>query len=80
MVKEGRLEFVLGGWVGHDEACPLYHDIIENMRVGHAFLVEEFGYIPRIGWLVDTFGHSAANARFFAEMGMDAFFFARVDH
>ena len=49
------------------------------MRVGHAFLKEEFDVTPKVGWLVDTFGHSATNARLLAEMGMDAFFFGRVD-
>ncbi len=35
LVKDGRFEFVNGGWVAHDEAGPTYNDIIENMRLGH---------------------------------------------
>ena len=34
---------------------------------------------PRIGWHIDPFGHSNANARLFAEMGFDAIVFARAD-
>ena len=79
-MKEGRLEFAGGGWVGQDEACPIYADIIENIRIGHAFLNEEFGITPKIGWLVDTFGHSNTNAKILAEMGMDALFVGRIDH
>ena len=64
----------------HDEACPIYEDMIDNMKIGHDFILNEFGIKPRIGWQIDTFGHSNTNAWFFAEMGFDAVFYARVDH
>lgn len=64
----------------HDEACPHYDDMINNMQVGHEFVMKEFGIRPRVGWQIDPFGHSNANARLFAEMGFDAFFFAREDY
>jgi hypothetical protein len=64
----------------HDEACPLYEDMINNMKLGHDFLLKEFGVKPRIGWQVDPFGHSNTNARIFAEMGFDAWFFGRIDY
>jgi len=35
LVKEGRLEFVSGGWTMHDEACPHFEDMINNMMIGH---------------------------------------------
>ena len=35
LVREGRFEFVNGGWVASDEACPIYEDLIENMAFGH---------------------------------------------
>jgi len=34
LVKQGRFEFVNGGWVAADEACPIYSDLIENIKVG----------------------------------------------
>lgn len=80
LVKEGQLEFVNAGWSMHDEACSHYEDMIENMLWGHKFLDEEFGFKPRIGWSIDPFGHSTANARLFSEMGFDAWFFARLDY
>ena len=80
LVKEGRLEFVNAGWSMHDEACPHFEDMINNMMYGHRFLLEEFGVKPRVGWHIDPFGHSNANARLFADMGLEAWFFARLDH
>ncbi len=60
LVKEGRLEFVLGGWVAHDEACPTYEEILINIMTGRDFLIKEFGIVPKVAWLADSFGHSAA--------------------
>ena len=31
LVKEGRWEFVNGGWVAADEACPTYNELITNL-------------------------------------------------
>ena len=39
LVKDGRFEFVNGGWVSHDEACPTFEDMSMNMMVGHSFLI-----------------------------------------
>ena len=64
----------------HDEATTNYEDMIDNMMIGHDFILKEFEVKPNIGWQIDPFGHSATNARIFAEMGFDALFFARLDH
>ena len=79
MVKEGRLDFVNAGWSMHDEACTHHDDMMNNMMIGHEFLEREFGFTPTVGWHIDPFGHSNGNPRLFAEMGMDAWFFARID-
>ena len=62
LLKEKRIEFVGGGYVTNDEATPLYYDIIDQMRIGHQYLLEEFGIIPKTGWYIDSFGHSIGNA------------------
>ena len=79
LVSEGRLEFANGGWSMHDEATPHYEDMINNMLIGHEFLQKEFNVKPKIGWSIDPFGHSSANARLFADMGFEAWWFARLD-
>jgi len=73
------LEFANGGWSATDEACPSYEDMINNMVIGHQFLKREFGVVPRTGWHIDAFGHSAGNARLFADFGFEIQFFARAD-
>jgi hypothetical protein len=50
LVDNGQLELVNGGWSMHDEACPTYDDMINNMMIGHEFILQEFGVKPRIGW------------------------------
>lgn len=79
LVDNGQLELINGGWSMHDEACPIYEDMIENMQIGHEFIFKNFGKKPTVGWQLDPFGHSNTNARFFSEMGFDSVFFARGD-
>lgn len=52
LVKEGRLEFINGGWSMNDEAATYYTDIVDQLTLGHRFLLREFGphAIPVIGW------------------------------
>ena len=78
LVKEGRWEFVNGGMVASDEACPTFQDWLENIVSGHAFLQREFGVNPKIAWHVDAFGHSMSSAQMFKDMGYEALFFARM--
>lgn len=82
LVNNGQLEFINGGWVMNDEAAPMYTDIVDQMTYGHRWLMREFGSVarPRIGWHIDPFGHSSAQASLFASMGFDAFYFARIDY
>ena len=78
-VKEGRFEFINGGWSASDEACPTFNDLIDNMLLGHEFLMKEFGVVPRAAWMIDSFGHTATNARIYADIGFEAMFTARMD-
>lgn len=55
--------------------------MIDQTTVGHRLLLEEFGAIPRVGWQIDPFGHSATQAALLsAEMGFDSLFFGRIDY
>ena len=78
LVAEGRFEFVNGGWVAPDEACPTFEEILLNMMLGHSFLNQTFQVVPKHAWQVDTFGHSSSVADIFSKMGFKSLFFSRV--
>ncbi|XP_025017360.1 lysosomal alpha-mannosidase isoform X2 [Tetranychus urticae] len=82
LVADGQLEFISGGWSMNDEACPLYSGIINQMTLGHKWLNETFGEcgVPRIGWQIDSFGHSREFASILSQMGYDGLFLGRVDY
>ncbi|TVU24578.1 hypothetical protein EJB05_27023 [Eragrostis curvula] len=81
LIDAGRLELINGGMCMHDEAAVHYIDMIDQTTLGHRFIKEEFGQIPRIGWQIDPFGHSAVQAYLLgAEVGFDAFYFFRIDY
>ncbi|CAN1827023.1 Alpha-mannosidase At3g26720 [Linum perenne] len=70
-----------GGMCMHDEATPHYIDLIDQTTLGHKFIQDEFGQVPRVGWQIDPFGHSAVQAYLLgAEIGFDSLFFARIDY
>nr|6B9O_A Chain A, Alpha-mannosidase from Canavalia ensiformis (jack bean) [Canavalia ensiformis]6B9O_B Chain B, Alpha-mannosidase from Canavalia ensiformis (jack bean) [Canavalia ensiformis] len=81
LVKAGQLEFVNGGWCMHDEATTHYIDMIDHTTLGHRFIQEQFNKIPRAGWQIDPFGHSAVQGYLLgAELGFDSVHFARIDY
>ncbi|KAF0765979.1 hypothetical protein AaE_002952, partial [Aphanomyces astaci] len=82
LVTNGQLDLSANGaWVMHDEATPHYTTLLDQTALGHKFLLDEFGVIPRIGWQVDPFGHSATQGSLLSSgIGFDALYFARMDY
>ncbi|XP_028550522.1 alpha-mannosidase At3g26720 isoform X2 [Dendrobium catenatum] len=81
LISSGRLELINGGFCMHDEAASHYIDMIDQTTLGHRFIKQEFAQIPRIGWQIDPFGHSAVQAYLLsAEVGFDALYFSRIDY
>ncbi|XP_043762815.1 epididymis-specific alpha-mannosidase-like [Cervus elaphus] len=80
LVAEGRLEFVLGGQVMHDEAVTHFDDQILQLTEGHSFLYETFAVRPRFSWQVDPFGASATTPTLFALAGFNAHVISRIDY
>ena len=65
--------------VSTDEACTNYADILKNFEQGNDFLRAEFGIEAKIGWQLDPFGHSVANAKLLADLGLETMVFARIN-
>ncbi|KAF6131312.1 mannosidase alpha class 2B member 2 [Phyllostomus discolor] len=80
LLAEGRLEFVSGGQVMHDEAVTHFDDQILQLTEGHGFLYETFGVRPQFSWQVDPFGASATTPTLFALAGFDAHVVSRIDY
>ncbi|XP_076427914.1 lysosomal alpha-mannosidase-like isoform X3 [Peromyscus maniculatus bairdii] len=82
LVRQGRLEFVSGGWVMNDEGATHYGAIVDQMTLGLRFLQDTFGSNgrPRVAWHIDPFGHSREQASLFAQMGFDGLFLGRIDY
>ena len=78
LLKEKRIEFVSGGYVTNDEATPVYYDIVDQIRIGHQYLLEEFGIIPKTGWYIDSFGHSIGNAYILSELNFENLVIGRM--
>lgn len=75
------MEFINGGWSMNDEATANYQAIIDQLTLGHKWLMETFGQCakPKIGWQIDPFGHSREQASIFSQIGFDGLFLGRID-
>ena len=79
-IRNGQLEFLMGGYVMNDEGCTYYDDIIEQLTLGHRAIKNTFNVTVNTAWHIDPFGHSAAQARIFSEMGFDSWVIERIDY
>ena len=68
LIASRRFEIVGGGWVQNDEASSSYTAIIDQMTVGHQYLLERFGIRPKVAWQIDPFGHGGVSAQLYADM------------
>eukprot|EP00760_Papus_ankaliazontas_P016480 PhM_4_TR16801/c0_g1_i8/m.51981/K12311/MAN2B1, LAMAN; lysosomal alpha-mannosidase len=80
LVANGQLEFVNGGWSMHDEGCVHHLSAVNNMALGAQDILKDVNATVKVGWHIDPFGHASATPRLMAQMGFDAFFFARLDY
>jgi len=81
LVANKQLSFANGGWCMHDEAATHFMGMIDQTTTGHEFLKRELGVVPKVGWQLDPFGHSATQASLLTyKMGFDALYFGRIDY
>jgi alpha-mannosidase II len=80
LINTGRFEIVGGGWIQNDEACPSAQAIINQMTLGHEYLLSRFNVRPKVAWQIDPFGHEGRIPTLYADMGFDAIVINRVHH
>lgn len=76
-VREGRWGVVGGMWVQPDCNIPSGESFCRHFLYSQKFLKENFGEITRIGYNVDSFGHSAVLPQLFKKSGIDCYVYMR---
>ena len=70
ILQRGQLELLTGGWVMPDEAVTSYFANVDQLIEGHQWLHHFIGILPRRGWSVDVFGHSASSPYILSSAGI----------
>jgi len=80
LLQKKQIEFVIGGWVMHDEAVVTYSAAIDQMTEGHQFIQDLFGqnYNPTLGWQIDPFGASSVTPTLNSLFNFSAHVIARI--
>lgn len=74
-----KMEMHMDGVIMPDQALPYFDDLINVMEYGREWALKHLGKLSRIGWHIDTFGHSTTNTKILAEMGFDYQVIQRTD-
>lgn len=70
-VAGGRFEIEGAMWLEPDVNIASGESLIRHIQFGRRFHQEEFGITPRVLWLPDTFGYSAALPQIMAKSGIE---------
>jgi len=80
LLQNQQLEIVGGGWVQNDEALPDFDLVLRQMRMGLQYLKDELNVSSvKVGWQLDSFGHSSLTAALWEKMGFEELVFSRVE-
>ncbi len=76
-VAEGRWELVGGWWIQPDCNIPGGESYVRQGLYGQRYFLEKFGRAARVGYNVDSFGHSAMLPQILKKSGLDYYVFLR---
>jgi len=79
LVSVGQIEVVNGGWCMADDASPSIDAQIDQITLGHRYMRDVLGVVPKYAWHIDPFGLSASYAMMFGQMNFTGWLFNRVD-
>lgn len=76
-VSEGRF-IITGGWnVQPDCNLPCGEGLVRQGLYSQRYFKEKFGVTAKVGWCVDSFGHSIALPQILKKSGMDSYIYMR---
>ncbi|NVM27448.1 MAG: hypothetical protein HWN65_01290 [Candidatus Helarchaeota archaeon] len=76
-VTEGRIEIVCGMYIMPDAHLPNGESIIRQAIYGKKYFQKEFGVDPKVGYMIDVFGHSGQLPQILKKCGYDYYVFWR---
>ena len=79
-VKEGRWAIVGGMWVQPDCNIPSGEAFCRHMLYSQKFFKENFGFIVKTGYNVDSFGHNGMLPQLLKKSGIDNYIYQRPDN
>ena len=76
-VAEGRWEIVGGWWLQPDCNIPGGESFVRQGLYGQRYFLEKFGVSAKVGYNVDSFGHTAMLPQILKKSGLDHYVFMR---
>jgi alpha-mannosidase len=76
-VKSGRWEIVGGWWIQPDCNLPSGFAMERQIELGKRYFLDRFGFFPRVGYNVDSFGHAATLPGYLQAAGQDRYVIMR---
>lgn len=77
LVNEGRWSIAGGQWIQPDANLPTAAGWRKQIELGQRYFKDRFGFAPKIGYNVDTFGHPATLPDLLQEAGFTGYVFHR---
>ncbi|MCU1529675.1 MAG: alpha-mannosidase [Frondihabitans sp.] len=77
-VAEGRFVPVGGMWVESDTNMPGGEALVRQFVAGKGFFLREFDFDPKVVWLPDSFGYTAALPQIMKGAGSDSFLTQKI--
>jgi alpha-mannosidase len=76
-VREGRWSLAGGWWIQPDCNLPSGESFARHGLYSQRYFLEKFGVVARVGYNVDSFGHSGMLPQILVKSGMESYVFMR---
>jgi alpha-mannosidase len=76
-VEAGRWEIIGGWWIQPDCNLPSSFALEHQIGLGKQYFMDRFGFFPRAGYNVDSFGHAATLPTLMRAAGQDRYIMMR---